>query len=286
MSNRINTLGMMSYVYLEHSAASMAAAIEAHGIELIQLDPRQKGLLDDQGEFHENQARALRSLFADHGISIPVLSGYMNLLDPDPDRRERNLKTMEKMISLCPEFGASYIATETGSFHPTNQWADHPDNRTEQAWEALLGVTERLRKKAVEHGVTLLLEGYVNNVLATTEQAAKLVKTLGSEGLGLVMDPFNYMQPADLERQEEALDLMFANIIAHSPIAHAKDVIYTEKGIKTPRVGTGRMRWELFASRLSTEASEIPLFMEHLQPDEAGECIAYIRHAYAAGSGA
>lgn len=280
MRNRTNPLGMMSYVYLDHTAEAMADAIAAHGIRLVQLDPRQKGLAGDADPMSAAGAKKIRSLFAERSISIPVLSGYTNLMSPDPARRERNLTELERLIELCPEYGAAAVATETGSLHPTNQWAYHEENVKEPAWEALVEVIDRLRTKAAASGVTLLIEGYVNNVLHRTEQAVRLVKTLGSRGLGFVMDPFNYMMRDDLDRQEEALDKIFADIGAMCPIAHAKDVVYTEKGISTPRAGTGLMRWELYASRLSAHAPDVPLFLEHLKPEEATSCIAFIRDAF------
>lgn len=280
MSETTNQIGIMSYVYLEHSAKEMAAEIASHGIKIIQADPRQKGLLDLNEEFDSKRAKEIRQIFSKQGISIPVLSAYMNLVDPDLEKREQNLLMMEKMIKLCPEYGASYIATETGSFHPTNQWRDHPDNHTEKAWETLVAVIERLQKVALENNVTLLLEGYVNNILSTTKQATRLIELLGNEGLGFVMDPFNLMKKGDKERQEEAYDEMFTDIIANCPIAHAKDVIYTEKGISTPRVGTGWANWAAYATRLKNQAPDIPLFMEHLQPSEVTDSIAFIQKAF------
>ncbi|MBT2757838.1 sugar phosphate isomerase/epimerase [Mesobacillus foraminis] len=280
MSRPINTIGIMSYVYLEHSAEEMAADIASRNISIVQADPRQKGLLDANGKYHSKRAKEVRKIFADQRISIPVLSGYMNLLDPILERREHNLTTMEEMIKLCPEFGAPYIATETGSFHPENQWRYHPENDTEKAWDALLAIIERLRKTAVDNGVTLLLEGYVTNVLNTPEKAERLINELGSEGLGFVMDPFNLMKLEDLDQQEAALDKIFSAIIPFSPIAHAKDAIYTEKGLSTPCAGTGKAKWDQYALRLSKQAPAIPLFLEHLKPEEIENCIKYIQKSY------
>src|SRR5699024_7614480 len=122
VSKNINEIGIMSYVYLEYPAEDMAADIASHDIKIAQVDPRQKGLLDALGDYNAKRAREVRGIFAEQGVSIPVLSAYMNLVEPDLEKREHNLLSMEKMIRLCSEFGASFIATETGSFHPTNQW--------------------------------------------------------------------------------------------------------------------------------------------------------------------
>lgn len=277
---RMNPIGIMSYVYLGYPARRLAEAVASHGISVLQLDPRQKGLCEADGLPDAAQAAALRRLFAGFDISIPVLSGYTNLVHPDREERERRLRKLEDLIRLGPEFGAKYVATETGSLHPKNQWAAHPDNRTEAAWAMLTESVGRLRETAVRNGVTLLLEGFVNNVFYDPVQADRIVAELGTSGIGFVMDPFNFMTEADLDRQEQALDRIFDCLADRAPVAHAKDVIYTEKGIETPRAGTGRMRWRLFAERLSARMPDVPLVLEHLKPEETGACLEFVRRAF------
>lgn len=277
---KMNPIGMMSYVYLDYGAKEMAEAVAGLGLHRIQLDPRQKGLLDEQQRYTPARSRQLRAIFAEREVAIDGVSAYINLLDPDPDKREANLRQLEDLIRLCRELGAGWIATETGSLHPSNQWAYHPDNASSAAWEQLVEVTARLQRIAVAHDVTLLLEGYVNNVLHTSAGALKLIDTLGTDGLGLVFDPFNYLTASDLEQQERAFDRLFADLIAHSPIAHAKDTVYTAKGIDTPHAGAGRVNWCLYAQRLAEQASDIPLYLEHLKPEEAEACLHFVQQSF------
>ncbi|MBD2846873.1 sugar phosphate isomerase/epimerase [Paenibacillus sp. IB182496] len=278
--NQMNPLGLMSYIYLEHRAEEMADAMADHGVGRAQVDPRQQGLLDAQGEWNAQQAEAIRSVFAQRGIAIPVLSGYMNLLHPDPARREANVLAMERLLRLAPAFGAEAVATETGSLHPTNQWAYHPDNASEAAWEALCAVCERLGRVAADHGVTLLLEGYVDNVLARPEQASALMARLPERGLGLVLDPFNYLTRDDLAAQGEALGRIFDQVGPRAVIAHAKDTVYTAKGIDTPRPGAGDVDWAQVAGLLAERMPEMPLYLEHTKPEEVGSALDYIRDSY------
>lgn len=280
MDGLVNKLGVMSYVYQGFSARQMADAICSHGMKCVQVDPRQADMLKGD-PFSERRAAEIRRIFEERGIEIVALSGYINILDPNPDKREANLRTLERMIELCEAYGTRWIATETGSFHPTNQWRHHPDNDTEYAWELLLTTVDRLRGKAVRHNAGLLLEGYVDNVLNSPERAEALIEKLGTEGLGLVLDPFNYMTEADLERQPGALDRIFRRIAGLCPIAHAKDAMYTDKGFKTPRAGTGRMDWKRVAAAMARYAPDIPLILEHLLPEEVGETLAFVKERFA-----
>jgi L-ribulose-5-phosphate 3-epimerase len=276
----MNSIGFMSYIYLGWSAEAMAEDAARHGLTCIQLDPKQKVQVMDDEPYSPVRIEKLLRIFESQGISVIGLSGYTNLMNPNLSKREEKVQQLEKMIDLCPAYGTRYIATETGSLHPTNAWRDYEGNRTEQAWEELLAIVDRLRSRAVKSGSVLLLEGFVNNVLAAPEQTVRLLERLGTEGLGFIMDPFNYLTQEDLTRQGAAMTKLFDCIEKHSPIAHAKDTLYAEDGFTTPRVGAGQADWTVYAELLIRRLPEVPLILEHAKPEEISDCLRLIRKAY------
>ncbi|MFD0676283.1 MULTISPECIES: sugar phosphate isomerase/epimerase family protein [unclassified Paenibacillus] len=276
----MNKLGFMSYVYMGWSAEDIAENACKHGLTYMQLDPKQKFQIMDDEPFSPVRIEKLRTIFENKGISIIGLSGYTNLLNPNLAKREDKLAQLEKMIDLCSAYGTRYIATETGSLHPTNAWRDYEGNRSPEAWEQLLSIVDRLRNRAVKNGAVLLVEGFALNVLATVEQAASLIEQLGSEGLGIIMDPFNYFTPEDLSKQEEAMAHVFKHIGPYSPIAHAKDSLYNEEGFTTPRVGAGQANWDVYAAYLASCMPEVPLILEHAKPEEITDCVELIQQAF------
>jgi L-ribulose-5-phosphate 3-epimerase len=278
-----NPLGIFNTVYRDLSIAEIAQALVREGLTRLQLDPRAPGLWGAEGPTLQ-RAQEVCKVLADHGITVAALAGYTNLVDPDPDRREAALQQFEAMLALCEPFGTPYIATETGSLHPQSPWLDYPANHEPEAWELLTSVLERLLKKAQAHGVTILIEGYVNNVVATTEAATRLVQELGSANLGFVLDPFNYFRPNDMKQPAAALERIFRAIGAHAQVAHAKDVVYTERGIETPRVGAGEADWPAYARLLRTHLPHVPLILEHLRPEEVAQCKALVEAAFAASA--
>lgn len=277
----MNKLGFMSYIYMGWSAEAMAEDARNHGLKYVQLDPKQKMQVMDDEPYSLLRAEIIRKTFEEQGISIVGLSGYTNLLNPNLQKREDKLGQLERMIDLCSIYGTKYIATETGSLHPTNAWRDYEGNRSEEAWEQLTAIVERLRNRAAVNNATLLLEGFALNVLATAEQAARLMERLGTEGIGMIMDPFNYLTQEDLKQQRKALSQIFRSIAAYSPIAHAKDSLYGEEGFTTPRVGAGQADWSLYAELLTAHLPDVPLILEHAKPEEIGECLRLIRQAFA-----
>jgi sugar phosphate isomerase/epimerase len=276
----MNKLGFMSYVYMGWSAEDMAENACKHGMTYVQLDPKQKLQVMDDEPFSLARVEKIRSIFEKKGISIVGLSGYTNLLNPNLQKREDKLSQLEKMIDLCSAYGTRYIATETGSLHPTNAWRDYEGNRSPEAWDQLLKTVDRLRSRAVKNGAVLLVEGFALNVLGTAEQAARLMEQLGTDGLGIIMDPFNYLTQDDLTRQDEAMANIFRCIGKYCPIAHAKDTLYDEEGFTTPRVGAGQADWHVYTALLANHLPELPLILEHAKPEEVEPCLALIRKAF------
>ncbi|WP_028548320.1 sugar phosphate isomerase/epimerase family protein [Paenibacillus sp. UNC451MF] len=280
----MNKLGFMSYIYMDWSAEAMAEDARNHGLEYVQLDPKQKLQVMDDEPFSLVRAEKIRKIFENHGISVVGLSGYTNLLNPNLQKRENKINQLEQMIDLCSAYGTRYIATETGSLHPTNAWRDYEGNRSEEAWEQLVSIVDRLRNRAVTRGAVLLLEGFTLNVLATAEQAACLMERLGTDGLGMIMDPFNYLTQEDLKRQKDAMSNIFDKMAEFSPITHAKDSLYDEEGFTTPRVGAGQSDWNVYAELLATRMPEAPLILEHAKPEEVADCLRLIHQAFSNAS--
>ncbi|UJF35606.1 sugar phosphate isomerase/epimerase family protein [Paenibacillus hexagrammi] len=276
----MNKLGFMSYIYMGWSAEAMAEDARNHGMVYVQLDPKQSMQVMDDELFSLVRAEKIRSIFERNGISVVGLSGYTNLMNPNLQKGESKLEQLEKMIDLCSAYGTRYMATETGSLHPTNAWRDYEGNRTAQAWEQLLQIVDRLRNRAAKNGSILLVEGFVNNVMASAEQAAGMLKRLGTDGLAFIMDPFNYLTQEDLKRQPEAMTKIFDCIGEISPIAHAKDTLYGEGGLTTPRVGAGQADWNVYAELLAQRLPDVPLILEHAKPEDVAGCLAIIRHAF------
>ncbi len=281
MPSAHNPLGVFSMVYGPVDVGELGRRAAADGFTHVHLEARAHGIPGPDGHVTAERARAAQEALAAHGVTIAALAAYTNLVDPDPARRETGLRRFEEIASVARAFGSPHVATETGSLHPESTWRDHPANHTPAAQAELRTVLGRLIAAARTHGATVLIEGYVNNVVATTDEAAALVTEFGSEHLGFVLDPFNYCTREDVVHPRAALERIFAAIARHAPIAHAKDVVYGADGIDTPKVGDGRMDWPAFAAMLRRHCPTVPLVLEHLTPADIPQCRALVEQAFA-----
>lgn len=276
-----NPLGIFSTVYGSVDITELARRAAADGFTHVHLDPRAHGIPDPSGPITAERARAARAVLEAKGITVAALAGYTNLVDPDPTRREAGLRQFEEIAAVAQAFGSPHVATETGSLNPQSPWSDYPANHTPAARAEGVAVLRRLLATARRHGATILIEGYVNNVVATTQEAAGLITDLGPESLGFVLDPFNYCTPEDIAQPHAALQRIFAAIAGRAPVAHAKDVAYGPYGIDTPKVGDGRMDWPAYAGMLRRHCPAVPLILEHLAPADIAHCKSLVEQAFA-----
>ncbi|CAG7646967.1 hypothetical protein PAESOLCIP111_05283 [Paenibacillus solanacearum] len=279
----MNPLGIFNHVYRNYSLQDMAATVSSLGLHHLHLEPRIPQILPPGERISSAWARSVKRELDRYDLNVAALCGYCNLVHHDPEAREVGLRTFEQLIEVCHDFGTPYIATETGGLNPQFPNLDYPANHTEEGWEQLLIVLDRLVNKCKAHGVKLLIEGCVKYTVATTEEALRVLGRYGEEHIGFVLDPCNYFRNEDLAAPTAVLDDVFRTIAPHAPIAHAKDVVYTDKGIETPKAGDGFMDYKAYAQLLRRHTPDIPLIIEHLKPADVPGVIELIRQAFAEG---
>lgn len=272
-------LGIFSNVLAAGSPEELAAKVRALGFECVQLWPPVPGVdLTPQGITEAACARVRRA-FETEGIAIAALSGYTNLVHPDPERRQRDLEGFRHWLRWCRSLGAGIVVTETGTFNRQSEWAGDPYNETEEAWRIFLDVLEPLVRQAAQYDVTIALEAYVENVVHSPERARAAIEATASPHLRILMDPCNYFRPEMLNRQEDVLRHVFATVGEYIVLAHAKDVraIPGRRTCELPRAGTGVLNYPLYIRLLRDAGYDGALIIEHLREPEIPETRDYVR---------
>lgn len=268
----MNPIGIFNDVYRADYTDQARLILQA-GFSCVQLRP-------PYGPLNDMTCRDHAAPFRDAGLAIAALAGYTNLVNADLDARERNNRRFFEMIDRCPEFGTALIATETGSLNPDNEWADSPENHTEEAWGILMPILREAVRHAEDAGVTLLIEGYVHNVVATVRDCERLRNEIPSPALGFVLDPNNLFEAPDMADVPAHLERIFRAIGRWAPLIHAKDVVYQDGAIDTPRAGTGRLDYAALARLVREYQPDAPIILEHLGQDEVPETLAYVRRFF------
>ncbi len=181
------------------------------------------------------------------GVSIAAVSGTYNMIHPDPAIRAVGLRRLGVLIDACAELGTGMVTLCTGTRDPVDQWHDHPDNQTPDAWADILEEMSKACVLAEAKGVRLGIEPELANVVDSAAKARMLIDQLQSPALAVVLDPANLCETATPDARRDiiarAVDLLADRIV----MAHAKDRM-ADGGFAT--VGQGVVDFPHFISAL------------------------------------
>ncbi|RCH56902.1 sugar phosphate isomerase/epimerase [Mucilaginibacter hurinus] len=275
--------------YFPYSVNETAERIRSLGFNTVQLDVSFKDIDLSAGQITRQKCRKVRDAFRTYNLPVCCISGYTNLIHPDPVKRTANLTRLKEIITFALELGSPYVISETGTFNRDSDWMHHPANKTDEGYEECLDVIGNITRFAAEHGVTFLVETYVNNVIGTVEETLRLFNDVNHPNLGLLMDPTNYFEDHNIDAMDSTLNHIFDALSNKIVIAHAKDVkraaqmqgvsmagIEGTEGhklrgvgiIELPAPGLGWLNYNLYLERLGRDHPNIPVIIEHLDESD------------------
>src|SRR6202790_840373 len=273
--------------YFPYNLKEQAEKIRALGFNAVQLDLAFKDLdFSTPESITLEKAKRVRETFRDYNLPICCISGYTNIVHPDPAKRVAKLEYLKALIQNARLFGTPLLISETGTFNPGSDWVSHPKNKTEEAFAECKGIIKNLAQIAYDYGAVFLLETYVNNVVGSIEETVRMFAEVDHPGLGLLMDPTNYFEGHNIDRMDQVLKQIFDTLAAKIRIAHAKDVkragadkgekhvdidaseAHTFRGVgevELPAPGLGSLNYYYYLERLAEKHPNIPIVIEHLE---------------------
>lgn len=277
-------LAVFSNVIQGDSPAEVAAKTRAYGFEAVQFIPAGVTVgfgfdRDDSDAAFGRWAKA----YADAGVEVYAIGGYINLLHHDASRRRHNIDKFITYLEDMKEFGARYISTETGSLASTSDWDFDPKNRTPEAYDELRRVTDEILPVAEANDVVILYEPYVVHVCDTPEAGAAFVREYSSPYLQLLMDPTNWFTNDMLEAEKVTATLRrgFQAEAGLFHLAHAKDVAPPNEAHpdkpSLPGPGQGVLNYPEYLRLLKSSGYDGPLVLEHLTEEEVPSALEFVK---------
>jgi sugar phosphate isomerase/epimerase len=254
------SFGAFTFEFQRGEWGRMASLYRSFGLDVIQLSG---DLLDELIE-DPRLIPSRREDLATTGLRVAALGAYRNLVSIDLEKRQRNVAYVKGCLAQATALGAPVVSTETGTLHPTGDWSDTPENSTPAAWDALYAALDELLPAAEQARAVLALEGYVNNVLKTVDQAAALLERYPSPHLKLVCDPYNYLSKDLLPAAAQHTDTFLSRFEREFVVAHLKDVGPQGAEVNTPEFERGVFPQKSYLKFLMERRSDLPLILEHL----------------------
>jgi sugar phosphate isomerase/epimerase len=266
-------LGIFAKTFEGTTPGPVLEAVAGAGFVCAQYNMACSGLASMPDAIDEGQARAIAGAAQKAGIEIAAVSGTYNMIHPDRAVREAGHRRLAVLAEHSHAMSTRLITLCTGTRDPLDQWKEHPDNDTPEAWRDLLEAMETAIGIAERYDVDLGIEPELANVINSAEKARRLIDEMQSPRIRIVLDPANLFETATLDEQRTtisaAIDLLADRIV----MAHAKDrnpdgsFATAGKGVLDYRHYLGRLKAIGFAGSLIThglaagEATDVARFL-------------------------
>jgi sugar phosphate isomerase/epimerase len=261
--------------------ASLEAARRA-GYAVVQFNMAVLGGASMPEAITEAECGEIAAASRKSGVAIAAISGTYNMIHPDAALRADGLARLATLIRAAPLMGIPLVTLCTGTRHPTDQWAHHPDNAGPAAWHDLIVEMVKAVSLAEECGVDLGIEPELANVVASARLARRLIDTIGSPRIRIVLDPANLFETASVAETRAivaaAVDMLGDRIV----MAHAKDR-RADGGVAA--AGSGIIDFKHFVHSLRSSGFDGPMVAHGLAEAEAPSVAAFL-HRVVAGEAA
>jgi sugar phosphate isomerase/epimerase len=215
---------------------------------------------------------AIEKAFAKHDVVIAEVGRWCNLLDPDPAKRKKNMKTVTDGLALADAVGARCCVDIAGSFNPEVWYGPHPRNLSEEFFDAAVGNARTIIDTVKPQRAKFSYEMMAWSLPDSPEAYLRMIKAVERDAFAVHLDPCNLVNsPTRYYRSTELIDECFDKLGPWIVSCHAKDLTWdVEMSIHFREVqpGTGSIDYTTFLRRLAALPHEAPLMLEHLSNAE------------------
>jgi sugar phosphate isomerase/epimerase len=267
-------LGIFAKTFERPSVEAVFEAVRAHGLNVVQFNLSCAGLPSLPDEIDPAVTARVHAAALRSGVEIAAVSGTYNMIHPDPQIRQHNLRRLRTLAHACRDLGTSVITLCTGTRDPADMWRWHPQNAAPEAWSDLLQAMEAALVIAEEAQVTLAFEPERANVIYTAQRGRELLTAMQSPRLKVVIDGANLIIPGGERSVNAIMDEAFALLGEHLIMAHAKDRGADDK---VRSVGEGIMDFEHYLGLLRAHGFAGPLIMHGMTEVQVPDAVRFLR---------
>jgi len=269
-------LGIFAKVLTRPTLDETLDAIAAHGLTHVQFNMSCVGLPTLPDSVDLDLCDRVAAAFKARGLTMAAISGTYNMIHPDPSRRSADSTRLTKLAEACGRLGTSVITLCTGTRDPFDMWCWEPGNAMVAAWQDLTETLDFLLKETEGTGVTLAFEPELANVVNSARNGRKLLDSLRSPRLKVVIDPANLFPAGSLPQMREVIDKAFQLLGPDIVLAHAKDL--TRDGeAGHAAAGKGVLDYDRYLRWLKKIGYDGPLILHGLTEDEVPSSVEFLR---------
>ncbi|HKW98896.1 MAG TPA: TIM barrel protein [Bryobacteraceae bacterium] len=218
------------------------------------------------------RVREIEKAFAAENVVIAEVGAWVNMLDPDPEKRAKNLRYVMDRLALAEAVGARCCPDIAGSYNPTVWYGPNPKNLSNEFFEATVEncrkVIDEIKPKRTKFTIEMM--GW--SIPDGPESYLKLIRAVDRTGFAVHMDVCNGINsPTRFYKSGEFISECFRILGPWIASCHAKDLQWIpEMNVHFLEVvpGRGQVDYRTYLRELSKLPVDAPLMLEHLKTAE------------------
>ena len=213
-------------------------------------------------------AMYLRNLFAENQLDVAVLGCYLNLANPNGEKLREITEKYKAHIRFASLLGCGVVGTETGNPNEAYSY-DEEKSHTEEALDIFIKNLIPVVEYAEKMGVILAIEPLFKHIVCNPKRARKVLDTVQSPNLQIILDPVNLLHISNYRNQKEivreAIELLGKDVA----VVHIKDYIVEEDKLVSVAAGKGNMDYSDLMKFIKNEKPFIHVTLENTVPENA-----------------
>jgi sugar phosphate isomerase/epimerase len=233
--------------------------------------------LDDK-----ERIKAIEEGFKAEGVVIAEVGAWVNLLDPDGEKRKKNFDYVATRLALAEAVGAIDCVDIAGSYNPTVWYGPHPKNLSKEFLDATVENCRQLIDQVKPTRTKFCIEMMGWSIPDSAESYIRLIHAVDRKAFGVHIDVCNVINsPERFYNNGPFIRETIAKLGPWILSCHAKDLDWrAEMNVHFVEVvpGRGSVDYRAYLEALAALGRETPLMLEHLKTaEEYAEGAAYIR---------
>jgi sugar phosphate isomerase/epimerase len=221
------------------------------------------------------RVRAIEKAFAAENVVIAEVGAWVNMLDPDTEKRRANMQYVVERMALAEAAGARCCVDIAGSYNATVWYGPDPKNLSQQFFDATVDNCRHVIDEIKPKRTKFTVEAMGWSLPDGPDSYLKLIKAVDRAAFGVHLDVCNVVNsPERFYRNSEVIADCFRKLGPWIVSCHAKDLAWiVELNVHFQEVipGRGEIDYRTYLNELSQLPAETPLMLEHLKTAEEYE---------------
>jgi sugar phosphate isomerase/epimerase len=230
----------------------------------------------------KDRIKAIIKEFAAQDVALAEVGAWVNMLDPDPEKRRKNMAYVQERLALAEELGTRCCVDIAGSYNPKSWCGPDPRNFSQEFIDATVENCRNLIDAVKPARTRFTIEMMPFNFPSGPDDYLKLIKGVDRKAFAVHLDVCNVMNsPERMYNNGAVIRECFRKLGPWIASCHAKDLAwedYVQVSLREVIPGRGQIDYKAYLSGLAKLPVDAPLMLEHLKTaDEYAEGRRYIQ---------